>query len=183
MGIKSLAGGAKAAQIPARPSVRRGIGAAATGNLEGSFMRMSFLVLAALLAASSVHAREAKKKNVETPPPAPVVEYENDDPHMSDALAEACIASPPEAETYDSRDNVLITKLEGGGRAFFHFKAGCDTNTMMFSETIKAEDGSQCVKPGAALVFTSSFGDTKKCVIERINKWLVEEADSDETSY
>jgi hypothetical protein len=144
---------------------------------------MSFLVLAALLAASSVHAREAKKKNAEPPPPAPVIEYENDDPHMSDALAEACIASAPEAETYDSRDNVLITKLEDGGRAFFHFKAGCDANTMMFAESIKAEDGSMCVKPGAVLVFTSSFGDSKKCVVDRINKWLVEETDGDETSY
>lgn len=145
-------------------------------------MRVSLLALAALLAASSVHAREAKKKTVEAPPPAPVVEYENEDPHMSDALTEACIASAPEVETYDSRDNVLITKLEGGGRAFFHFKAGCDANTMMFAESIKSEDGSQCVKPGGALIFTSSFGDARKCVVDRINRWLVDEPD-DETSY
>jgi hypothetical protein len=136
-------------------------------------MNKALLVVAALLAASSVYAREPqKKKEPPKPPPAPVVEYENDDSNMSDALDEACLAAPAEQETYDSRDNVLIAKLEGGGRAFFHFKSGCDTNTMIFADTIKAEDGSQCVRPGGALVFTSSSGDAKNCTVERINRWL-----------
>ncbi len=142
-------------------------------------MRRMLLAAAALLAATAADAREHKKK-VEAAPVAPVVEYENDDVHMSDALAEACIASPAEAETYDSRDNVLITKIEGGGRAFFHFTGGCDTNTMIFADKIAAEDGSQCVKPGAALVFTSSYGDSKKCVVDRINRWLDDERISPE---
>lgn len=136
-------------------------------------MKTSILVVAALLAASSVYAREPqKKKEPPKPPPAPVVEYENDDSNMSDALGEACIAVPAEQETYDLRDNVLIMKVDGGGRAFFHFKSGCDTNSMMFADTIKADDGTQCVKPGAMLVFTTSYGDTKKCEVERINRWL-----------
>ncbi len=145
-----------------------------------SSMNRILLAATALLVAASPDAFAAKKK-VEAPPPAaPVVEYENDDPQMSDALNEACVAAPAEAETYDSRDNVLITRIEGGGRAFFHFKGGCDTNTMIFADKIAAEDGSQCVKPGAALVFTSSYGDSKKCVVDRINRWLDEELISPE---
>lgn len=138
-------------------------------------MRKVLLAAATVLAASSVDAREPKKKKEEAPPPAPVVEYENDDVHMSDALDEACIAVPAGQETYDSRDNVLIVKIESDGRAFFHFKSGCDANAMIFADTIKAEDGSQCVKPGGALVFTSSFGDSKRCEVVRINRWLDDE--------
>lgn len=146
-------------------------------------MKTSVLVAAALLAASSAYAREPqKKKEPPKPPPAPVVEYENDDSNMSDALGEACVAIPAEQETYDSRDNVLILKIEGGGRAFFHFKGGCDANSMMFADAIKAEDGTQCVKPGAALVFTSSYGDVRKCEVERINRWLDDELISPEDS-
>ena len=143
-------------------------------------MKKSLLVAAALLAASSVDAREAKKKVPEAPPPAPVIEYENDDTHMSDALDTACIATPAGQETYDSRDNVLIAKIDGGGRAFFHLKGGCDANTMIFAESIKSEDGSQCVKPGGALVFTSSYGDSKRCEVVRINRWLDDELISPE---
>ncbi len=143
-------------------------------------MKKLLLAAAALLAASSVYAREPKKKKEEAPPPAPVVEYENDDVHMSDALDEACLAIPAEQETYDSRDNVLIAKIDGGGRAFFHFKGGCDANTMIFADTVKAEDGSQCVKPGGALLFTSSYGDSKRCEVVRINRWLDDEPISPE---
>ncbi len=143
-------------------------------------MRLTLLLFAALTAASTVHAREPKKKAPPAPPPAPVVEYENDDSHMAEALDRVCIAVPAEQEAYDSRDNVLITKIDGGGRAFFHFAAGCDANTMMFADTIKAEDGSQCVNPGGALVFTSSYGDVKKCEVERINRWLDDELISPE---
>lgn len=137
------------------------------------------LIAAALAAATSAVAREPKKK-VEAPPPVPVVEYENEAPQMAEALLEACLAAPPEPETYDSRDNVLITKLAGGGRAFFHFKSGCDANSMIFADKVAAEDGSSCVKPGAALVFTSSYGDQKKCVVDRINRWLDDEVISPE---
>lgn len=143
-------------------------------------MKMTLLVAAALLAASPVYAREAKSNKEKAPPPPAVVEYENDDVHMSDALDAACIATPAEQETYDSRDNVLITKIDGGGRAFFHLKDGCDTNTMIFAESIKSADGSQCVKPGGALVFTSSFGDSKQCEVVRINRWLDDELISPE---
>ena len=142
-------------------------------------MKKTLLAVAALLAASSVYAREPKKKE-EAPPPAPAIEYENEDVHMSDALDAVCIATPAEQETYDSRDNVLITKIDGGGRAFFHLKGGCDTNTMIFADSIKADDGSQCVKPGSTIVFTSSFGDQKKCEIVRINRWLDDELISPE---
>lgn len=138
-------------------------------------MKKLLLAAAALVAASSVDAREPKKKKEEPPPPAPVVEYENDDVHMSDALDEACLAVPAQQETYDSRDNVLIARIDGGGRAFFHFKGGCDLNTMMFADAVKADGGSQCVKPGGALVFTSSYGDSKRCEVARINRWLDDE--------
>lgn len=146
-------------------------------------MKKSLLVVAAILAASSAIAREPKNKKTEAPPPAPVVEYENDDANMGEPLGEACLAELAEQETYDSRDNVLITRLKDGGRAFFHFKAGCDTTTMMFADTIRADDGSQCVKPGGALVFTSSYGDAKKCEIVRINRWLDDEPISEEETY
>lgn len=138
-------------------------------------MKKVLLAAAALLAASSVDAREPKKKQEEAPRTPPAVEYENDDVHMSDALDEACIAVPAGQETYDSRDNVLIVKIESGGRAFFHFKSGCDANAMIFADTIRAEDGSQCVKPGGALLFTSSYGDSKRCDVARINRWLDDE--------
>ena len=143
-------------------------------------MKKLLLAAAALVAASSVDAREPKKKKDEAPPPAPVVEYENDAPQMSDALDEACLAVPAAQETYDSRDNVLIARIDGGGRAFFHFRGGCDLNTMMFADAVKADDGSQCVKPGGALVFTSSYGDSKRCVVDRINRWLDDEPISPE---
>ena len=143
-------------------------------------MKKCLLVVAALIAASSAVAREPKKKKEDTPPPAPVVEYENEDPHFSDALAQACVAVPAEQETYDGRDNVLITRLEDGGRAFFHFEGGCDTTSMMFADSITAEDGAQCVAPGDALVFTSSYGDVKKCEVTRINRWLDDELISPE---
>ena len=143
-------------------------------------MKRILLISAALLAATSGFARAEKKKAEPKPPPEPVIEYENDDVHMSDPLAEACVAAPAEQETYDSRDNVLVTRIEGGGRAFFHFKSGCDANTMMFADSIKSADGSQCVKPGGALVFTSSYGDVKTCEVAKINRWLDDELISPE---
>lgn len=139
-------------------------------------MKRTLLAVAAIVATTSVYAREPKKKPAEAPPPAPVFEYENEDANMGDALGEACIASPAEQETYDSRDNVLITRLADGGRAFFHFKSGCDTNTMIFADKIEGEGGDNCVSVGEALVFTSSYGDAKKCVVDRINAWRDDEA-------
>lgn len=138
-------------------------------------MRLFTLAFAALLAAAGADAREPKKKPEAPPPSAPVIEYEMEDPHMGGPLSEACLGDPAEQETYDSRDNVLITKLEGGGRAFFHFRAGCDANTMMFADAIAVDGGSRCVRPGGSLVFTSSFGDSKKCVVDRINAWNEDE--------
>jgi hypothetical protein len=138
-------------------------------------MYRTLLVAAMLLAATAADAREPKKNKAEAPPPAPAVEYEMDDEQFGDAMSEACIASPAEQETYDSRDNVLITKTADGGRAFFHFKGGCDTNTMIFADKIAAEGADACVGVGEAVVFTSSFGDSKKCVVSKINKWLDEE--------
>lgn len=145
-------------------------------------MKRTLLVVAAVLAATSVYAREPKKKK-EISPPAPVIEYEVDDAQMGEALTEACLASPTEQETYDSRDNVLITKTADGGRAFFHLKGGCDTNTMIFADKIAAEGADSCVSPGEALVFTSSYGDTKKCVVDRINRWLDNEEMRPEGEY
>jgi hypothetical protein len=142
-------------------------------------MKRTLLVVAAALAASSVYAREPKKKEEASPPP-PVVEYELEDAQMGETLAEACIATPAEQETYDSRDNVLITRTADGGRVFFHFKGGCDTNTMIFADKIAPEGGDACVSVGEAIVFTSTFGDSKKCVVDRINKWLDEELISPE---
>ena len=141
-------------------------------------MKAVMIVAAIAIAASPALARDKKEKK-ETPPPAPVVEYELGDAQFGEPLAEACLANPPEQTTYDSRDNVLIAKVDGG-RAFFHFKSGCDTNSMMFAESIKAEDGSMCVRPGGALIFTSSYGDVKRCEIAKINRWLDEDLISPE---
>ena len=102
---------------------------------------------------------------------------------MGEALTEVCLASPAEQETYDLRDNVLITKTADGGRAFFHLKGGCDTNTMIFADKIAVEGADLCVSPGEALVFTSSYGDTKKCVVDRINRWLDNEEMRPEGEY
>jgi len=138
------------------------------------------MAIAAILAATSVDAREPKKSKEAAPPPPPAVEYELDDEQFGEELAEACIASPPEQETYDSRDNMLITRIDDGGRAFFHFEGGCDTNTMIFADSIAAEGGDACVSVGEALVFTSSYGASKKCVVEKINRWLDDELISPE---
>jgi hypothetical protein len=143
-------------------------------------MERTLLAIAAIIAASSVDAREPKKNKDVAPPPPPEVEYELDDEQFGEELAEACIASPAEQETYDSRDNVLITRTEDGGRAFFHFEGGCDTNTMIFADAITAEGGDACVSAGEALVFTSSYGGSKKCVVEKINRWLDDELISPE---
>jgi hypothetical protein len=137
-------------------------------------MKKTLLVVATLLAATSVSAREPNKKKTEPPPP-PAVEFEMDDAQFGDALGEACVAAPAEQETYDSRDNVLIVKTADGARVFLHFKGGCDTNTMIFAEKIAGEGDDACLSVGDALVFTSSYGDSKKCVVSRINKWLDEE--------
>jgi len=146
-------------------------------------MRLTLLFVAALVAAGAADAREAKKKTEEAPPPPPAVAYELEDAQMSDALPEACIAIPAEQETYDSRDNVVITRIEGGGRGFFHLKGACDTNTIIFAEKIAREDGAPCVKPGDTLVFSSSYGDQKKCVVESINRWLDDEPLADDESF
>ncbi len=138
-------------------------------------MKRTLLLVVALVAAGAADAREPKKKKEEAPPPPPVVAYENEDVQMSDALAEACIAVPAEQETYDSRDNIVITRIEGGGRAFFHLKGACDANTIIFADAIAGENGSQCVKPGDTLVFSSEYGGAKKCVVESINRWLDDE--------
>lgn len=141
-------------------------------------MRWTILLGAALVAAGPATAREPKKKPEPSPPPA--VEYELDDPQFGEPLSEACLAASPELETYDSRDNVMIARMADGGRAFFHLKGGCDSNTMIFADSISSESGDSCVSPGEALVFTSSFGDSKKCVVERINRWLDDESISPE---
>lgn len=140
-------------------------------------MKLAYLVCAALVAASPALAREKKTK--EPPPPAPVVEWEMSDPHMAEELGEACLAAPAELETYDSRDNVFIARI-GDGRAFFHLKGACTTNAMIFADTIAAENGGRCVKPGDRLVFTSSYGDKVLCSVTRINRWLDDEPIVDE---
>ena len=142
-------------------------------------MKRLLLALAALGLATAVEAREPKKKPEPAPLPAPAVEYELEDAQMGEALGEACLATPADVETYDSRDNVMIAKIIDG-RAFFHFNGGCDTNTMIFADKIAAEGGDACVSPGEALVFTSSYGDAKKCVVNRINRWLDQESISPE---
>ena len=45
-------------------------------------MKRIMLFSAMLLAATSVYAREEKKKAEPKPPPAPVIEYENEDVHI-----------------------------------------------------------------------------------------------------
>lgn len=141
-------------------------------------MKWIIVVCAALIAASPALAREKKKKEA-PPPPAPVVELEFDDPSMGEALGEACLAAPAELETYDSRDNVMIAKVEDG-RAFFHLKGQCTANVMIFAGKIAAEDGGACVKPGDSLVFTSSYGDAVKCAVTSINRWIEDEPISDD---
>ena len=141
-------------------------------------MKISSFVCAALVAASPALAREKKKK--EPPPPAaPVIEFELDDPHMAEPLTEACISVPADLETYDSRDNVMIAKIEVG-RAFFHLKGACSTNIMIFADTIAAAKGGQCVKPGDSIVFTSSYGDKTACEVKAINRWLDDEPIADD---
>ncbi len=145
-------------------------------------MRLSLLIVAAVLAATSVFAREPKKKaEPVTPPPAEA--FELGDPRMSDPLEEACLASPPEIETYDSRDNLMIARTAGGERVFFHFSGGCTTNTMIFADTIASDNGDLCVSVGEALVFASSYGEAKKCVVETINRWLDDEEIRPEDDY
>ena len=141
-------------------------------------MKLAYLLCAALVAASPALARDKKKKET-APPPAPVVEYELDDPHMAEPLAEACISVPADLETYDSRDNVMIVKTEAG-RAFFHLKGACSTNVMIFADTIAAAKGGQCVKPGDGVVFTSSYGDKTACEVKAINRWLDDEPIADD---
>lgn len=141
-------------------------------------MKLAYLLCAALVAASPALARDKKKKEA-SPPPAPAAEYELDDPHMAETLAEACLASPADLETYDSRDNVMIAKVEQG-RAFFHLKGACSTSVMIFADTVAAADGGPCVKPGGKLVFTSSYGDKTACEVTRINRWLDDEPIADD---
>lgn len=141
-------------------------------------MKLTYLACAVLVAASPAFARE-KKKKVEAPPPPTVAELEFDDPSMAEPLTEACLSAPAELETYDSRDNVMIAKVEGG-RAFFHLKGQCTPNVMIFADKIAAENGGACVKPGDRIVFTSSYGDAVKCEVTRINRWLDDEPISDE---
>jgi hypothetical protein len=136
-------------------------------------MKLTYVVCAALVAASPALARDKKKKEA-PPPPAPVVEFELDDPSMGEALGEACLKTPPDLETYDSRDNVMIAKVEGGS-AFFHLKGQCTANVMIFADKIAAENGGACVKPGEGIVFTSSYGEAVKCEVTRINRWLEDE--------
>jgi hypothetical protein len=140
-------------------------------------MKLTYIVCAALIAASPALARDKKKKAA--PPPAPVVELELDDPSMGETLGEACLMTPADLETYDSRDNVMIAKVEGG-RAFFHLKGQCTPNVMIFADKIAAEHGGACVKPGDKIVFTSSYGDTVTCEVTRINRWLDDEPITDD---
>ncbi|HBK92105.1 MAG TPA: hypothetical protein DDZ68_10580 [Parvularcula sp.] len=140
--------------------------------LEGELlMKWTSVVCAALVAASPATARDQKKKEPAPAPPPPAVEYELDDPHMAEALGEACLAEPAEVETYDSRDNVMIAKTDAG-RAFFHLKGRCTPNVMIFADKIAGEDGGRCIKAGETLVFTSSYGDAVKCDVVSINRWL-----------
>lgn len=141
-------------------------------------MKLTHLVCAALIAASPALAREKKKKDAPTPP-APVVELEIDDPGMGEEIGEACLATPAELVTYDSRDNIMIARIEDG-RAFFHLKGRCTANVMIFADKITAENGGACVKSGESLVFTSSYGDAVKCEVTRINRWIEDEPISDD---
>lgn len=141
-------------------------------------MKLTFVACAALAAASPASAREKKKKEA-PPPPAPVVEFELDDPSMGEALGEACLMTPADLETYDSRDNVMIAKVDGG-RAFFHLKGRCTPNVMIFADKIAAENGGACVKPGDSLVFTSSYGEAVKCEVSGINRWIEDEPITDD---
>jgi hypothetical protein len=142
-------------------------------------MKWTCLFCAALIAASPALAREKKKKEPPPPPPAPVVEFELDDPSMAEELVEACLATPAEIETYDSRDNLMIAKVEDG-RAFFRLKGACTPNAMIFADKVAAASGGACVKPGDSLVFTSSYGDQVKCEVTRINGWVDDEPISDD---
>ena len=138
-------------------------------------MRIASIACAALVAAfSPSFANDKKKKEPEPPPPAPVVGYETDDPHMGEPLVEACLKTPVELETYDSRDNVAIVGTSEG-RAFLHLKGACTPNVMIFAQTVATEDGGQCVKPGNKLVFSSSYGDKVACEVTGINRWLDDE--------
>lgn len=142
-------------------------------------MKWAYLICAAAIAASPALARDTKKKAPPAPPPAPVVEFELDDPSLAEPLSSACLANPAEIETYDSRDNVMIARIDGG-RAFFHLKGKCTPNVMIFADSVTAENGGACVKPGESLVFKSSYGDAVKCEVTGINRWLEDEPITDE---
>ncbi len=135
-------------------------------------MKLAYLACAAVIAASPALARDKKKPA--PPPPAPIAGFELDDPHMAEELGEACLATPAALETYDSRDNVFVARVDAS-RAFFHLNGACTANVMIFADTIAAEDGGRCVKPGGKLVFTSSYGDKVACTVVRINRWLDDE--------
>jgi hypothetical protein len=104
-------------------------------------MKKLLLLAAALAAATSVHAREPKKKP-EAPSPIPTPTYELEDPQMGETVSEACLASAPEIEIYDSREDVAIARGADGGSFFFQFKGRCNSNHMMFAKKLKLRGAS-----------------------------------------
>ncbi|MEZ5892879.1 MAG: hypothetical protein R3C58_07005 [Parvularculaceae bacterium] len=131
-------------------------------------MKIRLIAAAMLVAVAPAFAKDKKAKD-EAPPPPPTT-YEMEDAQMGEALDRICLAAPLSAETYDSKDNMLVVATNDGGHAFIHFVEGCDLNTMMFaSEASGGENG--CYKPGDAMTLTASFG-AKSCKIKTINKWL-----------
>ena len=133
-------------------------------------MRLILLAAAALVAATSADARPKKKTEEAPPPPEPAFELQDD--RLGEALAEACLAEGTGVETYDSRDNIMIGALAGGGRAIIHFSGGCSTNIMIFADRIEAKDGGRCVSPGDALHFVDGMGGVSSCEVKSVNRWL-----------
>jgi hypothetical protein len=125
------------------------------------------LLLAAALAA--VGPSYAKKPKPPETPPAPVTSYEMDDAAMGDALDQVCIAEPLAAETYDSKNNMVIIAAADGGKAFLHLKGDCDTMTLLFA-TSATGGNNGCYKSGDDITFVSESG-AKTCEIASVNAW------------
>ena len=136
--------------------------------------KLPLIAIAALAAFAGVaDARERKPKAPAEPPPPPPpkVTYESDDPRMGEPLETACLTDPPETETFDSNDNMLVVAIEGGGRAFLHLSGPCTFNTLLFAQGFAAGDGGRCLAPGSDLKVSDSFGGSVLCHVDAINVW------------
>ncbi|WP_133162389.1 hypothetical protein [Hyphococcus luteus] len=96
---------------------------------------------------------------------------------MGEALDRICIAAPLAAETYDSKDNMVIVATDDGGQAFLHLSGECNSMALMFADTASGGENG-CFEAGDEITFSSGGGTGKTCEITAIHNWL-EEAEED----